>query len=108
MKYRVEYTVSAKEDIKERREYILRVFRYREYAKNYTKKMKEAEKRLVNLPTPPPNTGFLYRGYEIYLMVHKTYLFTYVIDGDVITVIRVFQDGMDWKKILEKWLKRDR
>ena len=108
MAYRVEYTFSAKEDIKSAKKYILDYFRYRQYAESYTKKIKEAEARLRNLPTLPPSIGFYYRGYEIYLMVHKKYLLPYIVDGKTITVIRVFEDGMDWKRILERWIKQNR
>lgn len=103
----VQYTEAARSDIKEKKMYILQTFRYRAYGENFSRKMKEAEERLKNLPVLPTATDFTYRGYDIYLLVHKTYLFLFIADGSLITVLRVFENGMNWKRILERWLRQN-
>lgn len=53
-------------------------------------------------------TGFTYRGYEIYLKPRSTYLIFYTVDEEkkTVTVLRVMQDGMNWKPITKRWLKQ--
>lgn len=62
MKYRVLITQIAKEDIKEKKKYILRNFKYREYANNFSKEIKKAVQDLGTLPTGYGTIGFQYRG----------------------------------------------
>ncbi len=67
MKYKVLITEIAKEDIKEKKKYILRNFKYREYADNFSQEIKKAVRGLEILPDGYGTTGFQYRGYDIYL-----------------------------------------
>ena len=50
MKYKVLITDIAKEDIKEKKKYILRNFKYREYAEHFSRKIKKAVQELDTLP----------------------------------------------------------
>lgn len=58
---------SAKMDVKNKKRYILEKFRYRDYAENFSAKIKHAAQELDILPMRYGTTGFVYRGYEIYL-----------------------------------------
>ena len=49
MKYKVLITDIAKEDIKEKKKYILRNFKYREYAEYFSRKIKKAVQELDTL-----------------------------------------------------------
>lgn len=93
MKYRVLITEIAKEDVKEKKKYILKNFKYREYADNFSKEIKRA-----------------IRGYDIYLKAYKNYLLFYTVDKktDTVTVLRILQDGMDWENIIRQWISRKR
>lgn len=89
------------------KKYILDTFKYRELGENFTKKMKEATKGLKSLPMGYDTVDFTYRGYEIYLKPYKTYLFFYVVNEETrtVTILRVMQDGMNWRIILNHWLQ---
>lgn len=106
--YRIEYTFSSRDDMREMKRYILDTFKYRELGENFTRKMKEAAEGLKTLPTGFNTVGFQYRGHEIHLKPYRTYLFFYVVDDErkVVTILRVMQDGMDWQFILNQWLKK--
>lgn len=54
-KYKVVITQSGKADVKEKKKYILLHFKYREYAENYSRKIKKAAKRLERFPTGQRN-----------------------------------------------------
>ena len=105
-KYKIEYTHSSRDDIRARKWYILRKFKYREYAENFSKKMKAAAESLKTLPTGYDTTGFQYRGYDVYLKPYLTYQFFYVINESTktVTILRVLQDGMNWRMVLDQWL----
>lgn len=108
MKYKVLITDIAKEDIKEKKKYILRNFKYREYAEYFSRKIKKAVQELDTLPDGYGTTGFRYRGYDIYLKAYKNYLLFYTVDKSAatVTVLRILQDGMDWENIIRQWIDR--
>lgn len=108
-KFKIEYTFSSREDMRKMKKYILDTFKYRELGENFTKKMKEATEGLKTLPTGFDTIGFQYRGYDIQLKPYRTYLFFYVINNDkmTVTVLRVMQDGMDWRFLLRRWLNEN-
>lgn len=89
------------------KKYILDTFKYRELGENFSKKMKSAINDLKTLPTGYDTVGLRYRGYDIYLKPYRTYLFFYVVDEltQTIIVLRIMQDGMNWKFILKRWLE---
>ena len=73
-KYKVVIAQSGKLDVKEKKKYILQQFKYREYAENFSKKIKKAVLALDTLPTGYNTTGFRYRGYDIYMKPCESYL----------------------------------
>ena len=105
---RVQTIDIAKEDIKEKKKYILRNFKYREYAEYFSRKIKKAVQELDTLPDGYGTTGFCYRGYDIYLKAYKNYLLFYTVDKSAatVTVLRILQDGMDWENIIRQWISR--
>lgn len=107
--YTIKYAYSSRNDIKGIKQYILKTFKYRELGENFTRKVKEAVKSLKMMPTGYETTGFVYRGYDIYIKPYRTYLLFYVVDGEanVVTILRVLQDGMNWKYIINRWLKEN-
>ena len=108
-KYKIEYAHSSRDDMRVIKKYILHKFKYREYAENFTKKMKAVAETLKTLPTGYDTTGFRYKGYEIYLKPYHTYQIFYAVDETTytVTVLRVMQDGMNWKAILKQWLSEN-
>ena len=54
-------------------------------------------------------TGFVYRGYEIYMKPTNNHLLFYIIDEakKIVTILRVLQDGMDWEYIIGCWIERN-
>lgn len=63
--YRVQIAQSGKQDIKAMKTYILRQFKYRELAENFSKKIKRALKSLDTFPDGHQHTGFMYGRYEL-------------------------------------------
>lgn len=108
-KYKVVITQSGKMDVKQKKKYILQQFKYREYAENFSQKVKEAIIQLSLFPTAYDTTGFSYRGYNIYIKPCNSYLLLYTINeaSRIVTVLRVLQDGMDWQYIIKKWIREN-
>jgi len=104
--YTVILTQSAKEDILNREKYILNNFKYRELAINYSRKMKKAINGLSIMPSGYESTGFIYRGYSICFKPFQTYLIFFTVNDilKTVTVLRVLQDGQNWKYIIKQWL----
>ena len=86
--YTLTFAESASGDMLELKQYIITHF-YVEYGDNFDSKMKSAAKNIKNTASSIRPTSFFYRGYVIYMLVHKTYLFFYVVDEDknAITVL---------------------
>jgi len=107
-RYRVRLADSAKEDIKSRKRSILEHFLSRDLAENFSAKIKIAIQKLDIFPTAYRPTEFVYRGYDIYLKPRSTYLIFYTVDEEkkTVTVLRVLQDGMNWKHIIKCWLQQ--
>ena len=105
--YRVMIAQSGKEDIKERKRYILSKLRYRTLAENFTQKIKKAVQSLDTLPTGYELTGFQHRGYVIYYKPYQTYLLFFIVDDSrkEVIVLRVLQDQQNWKYIIREWIK---
>lgn len=106
-RYKVEYSFSSREDIKNKRKYIIKTFKYLELGKSFTQKIREAKKRLEDAPLGYHGVDLEYRGYDIRLLVHKNYMLFYTVDvtSKTIYVLRVLQEGMDWMRIIKKWVK---
>lgn len=109
-KYKIEYTVSSRDDMRMMKKYILETFKYRELGESFTKKMKEAANSLKTLPTGYDTIGFQYRGLNIHLKPYRTYLLFYIVEEEnrKVVVLRVLQDGMNWRFILRQWLRVNR
>lgn len=107
--YQIRYTHSARDDMRSIKRYILQKFHYRELGENFTRKMKKAAKELTRLPERYVNTGFSYRGYEIHMKTSQSYLLFFVVNSQkaTVTVLRVMQDGMNWKYVLKRWLQEN-
>ena len=108
-KYKVVIALSAKQDVEEKKKYILHQFKYREYAESFSKKIKKAILELEIFPVGYNTIGFGYRGYDIYMKPCESYLIFYTVDeaNRTVTVLRVMQDGMDWQYIVRRWLKEN-
>lgn len=109
-KYKVVIARSGKQDVKDMKKYILDTFKYRELGESFSKKVKNAAMQLDVFPTGYDTTGFMYRGYDIYLKPSDTYLLFYTVDEakHTVTVLRVMQDGMNWQFVLKRWLQQNR
>ena len=104
--YTLIFAKSALEDQIGLKTYILEHFMYEEYGENFDAKMKSAAMYIKNTASSVRPTSFYYRGYVIYMLVYKSYLFFYVVDENTtnITVLRVLNNGRDWMSIIKKWL----
>lgn len=106
-RYKVVIAQSGKIDVKNKKHYIIQNFKYREYAENFSIKIRKAAEELAIFPTSHPTTGFQYRGYDIYMKPQSNHLLFYTVDDDkgIVTVLRVLQDGMDWEYIIQQWIQ---
>lgn len=70
-------------------------------------KIKKAAEELAIFPTSHQTAGFQYRGYDIYMKSQDNHLLFYVIDDDrdIVTILRILQDGMDWEYIIQQWIQ---
>lgn len=105
--YKIRYAYSARNDVAGIKKYILIHFKYRQLVENFKKKMLKMEKGLTTFPDGYEPSGFVYRGYTIFLKPENTYLIFYVVDkpSKTVTILRVLQDGMNWKYIIDRWVK---
>ena len=107
-KYKILLSKDALVDIKETKKYILTTFKYREYAENFSRKIKKAIKELNVCPTGYESTGYVIEGLEIYFKPYSTYLIFFVVEEDTVTVIRVLKDRMYWQPIMKRMRKINR
>lgn len=109
-RYRVVIAQSGKIDVKNKKHYIIQNFKYREYAENFSMTIRKAAEELAIFPTGHQATGFQYRGYDIYMKSQSNHLLFYVVDDDrnIVTVLRILQDGMDWEYIIKRWIQINR
>lgn len=109
-RYRVVIAESGKEDVKRKKRYILDTFKYRDYAENYSRKIRQAAKELDSFPTAYERSGFIYRGYEIFYYPRASHLLFFTVDEmtKTVTILRVLQDGMDWESILDEWIGQNK
>lgn len=78
----------ALQDIKDTKKYILDTFHYRDYAENFSLKIKAAIKKLNPFAEGYESTGYTIEGFPIYYKPYSTYLIFFVVDGTTVTVIR--------------------
>lgn len=89
------------------KKYILERFRYRELGDSFSVKIKKALKGLEIFPGAYQETGFVLRGYPVYMKSYKAYLIFYLVDekNKRITVLHVLQEGMNWQFVIKRWLR---
>lgn len=92
----------ALQDIKSIKTYILQTFMYREYAENFSRKIKSAIKALDPFAEGYEKTGYIIDGFEIYYKPYSTYLIFFVVEDMTVTVIRVLKDRMYWQAIIKR------
>ena len=102
--YAIRFTPSAKNDLVLMKKYIIHKFIYQEYAISFDKKVKTAISIIKNSPKSYTATEFKYREHIIYMRCINTYLFFYIVDRDVISILRVMREGMNWKYIMMQWI----
>ena len=107
-KYKIVISKDVLLDIKSIKKYILDTFKYREYAENFSKKIKNAIKELDSFPRGYEATGYVIEGLSIYFKPYSTYLIFFVVEDSTITVIRVLKDRMYWQSIIKKMQKISR
>lgn len=73
IKYKIAISKDALLDIKSTKKYILDTFKYREYAENFSKKIKTAIKGLDSFPKGYESTGYVIEGLNIYFKPYSTY-----------------------------------
>ena len=86
-KYKIVISKDALWDIKSTKKYILDTFKYREYAENFSKKIKKAIKELYSFPKGYETTGYVIEELSIYYKPYSTYLIFFVVEDSTITVI---------------------
>ncbi|MBQ9991244.1 MAG: type II toxin-antitoxin system RelE/ParE family toxin [Lachnospiraceae bacterium] len=107
-KYKIFLSKDAVQDIKDNKSYILKNFKYREYAENFSKKIKKAIKELDPFAEGYEKTGFLIEGLEVYYKPYSTYLIFFVVEEATVAVIRVLKDRMYWQAIIKRMKKLNR
>lgn len=99
-KYKIVLSKGALQDIKNMKTYILKQFQYKEYAENFSRKMKTAIRALTPFTEGYQTTGFVIEGLEVYYKPCDTYLIFFVVQDVTVTVIRVLKDRMYWQTII--------
>lgn len=105
--YTVRFVPSARNDLASMKRYILNKFKYPQYGLSFDNKIKRATASIKNSPISFRTTGFTYRGFDIYMRCIHAYLFFYIVDDDMISIIRVLRDGMNWEYIIKLWLRNN-
>lgn len=107
-RYKVVIAQSGKTDVINKKRYIIQNFKYREYAENFSSRIKNTAEELAIFPTGHQLTGLKYRGYDIYMKPQSNHLLFYTIDDvrGIVTVLRILQDGMDWECIIQQWIQK--
>lgn len=101
-KYKVVLSKEAVQDIKEIKQYILEKFKYKEYAENFSGKIKVAIKTLNVFTKGYEKTGYIIEDLEVYYKPYDTYLIFFVVEVETVIVIRVLKDRMYWQSIIRQ------
>ena len=107
-KYKIILSKDAVQDIKENKKYILENFMYREYAENFSRKIKAAIKELTPFAESYEKTGFVIEGLVVYYKPCDTYLIFFVVEESTVIIIRVLKDKMNWQLIINRMKKINR
>lgn len=108
-KYSIQYTYSSRDDIREKKQYILDTFKYQQLAKNFTDKIKAAVDDLRVFPLGYKMAGFRYHGYDIHIKSYDSYLLFFTVDEEqsLVTILRILQDRQNWEYILARWIQQN-
>lgn len=108
-RYKIKYTYSGRDDIKEKKQYILDTFKYRGLAKRFADKIKTAVEDLRVFPLGYKATGFRYRGYDIHIKSYDSYLLFFTVDREQseVIILRILQDRQNWEYILVRWIQQN-
>ena len=101
-KYNLVISKEALNDISSFKRYILRKFKYREYADNFSMKIKQAIQKINIFPKANKKTEYKIEGLDIYYKPIDTYLIFFVMDKEIISIIRVLKDRMYWQRVIEQ------
>lgn len=99
--YKVRVSTAALRDIRQTKEYIRMRFKYQSYVENYSKGIKKAVLGLEIFPEGHEQTGFEVEDNSIYYKPYKNYLIFYVIENSGVYILRIINNRMNWKEILE-------
>ncbi len=102
IEYIINISKDALDDITSIKRYILSTFKYREYAENFSIKIKKSIQKLKLFPKANKKTEYSIEGLDIYYKPCNTYLIFYVVHDNVITVIRILKDRMYWQNVMEQ------
>ena len=105
--YSIRYTQHAQADVLRIRQYIYNEFKYIELVDRFDKKISKALKKIKNAPNIYKTIEFTFKGYNIYVRCVDSYLFFYIVEDVTIVLLRVLQDRMNWKYIIELWIKEN-
>lgn len=100
--YEIVISKDALDDIKSMKGYILKQFKYCEYAENFSKKIKQSIQKIKNFPKAYEKTGYQIEGLDVFVKPCDTYLIFFVVDDAKIIVLRVLKDRMYWKSVIER------
>lgn len=64
--------------------------------------MKVAIKTIEPFTLGYAKTGYRIDGLEVYYKPHSTYLIFFIVENDIVTVIRVLKDRMYWQAIINR------
>lgn len=100
--YDIVISKDALDDIKSIKGYILKQFKYCEYAEKFSKKIKESIQKIKIFPAAYEKTGYHIEGLDVFVKHCDTYLIFFVVDKTNIIVLRVLKDRMYWQSVIER------
>ena len=103
--YKVVISQDATNDIVAYKDYIIQHFQYREYAENFSKKIRKAVQDLTLFAKGYEKTDFVVEGKNIYYKPYSTYLIFYTVEDMEVVVARVLKDGMHWQAVMNRTKK---
>ena len=101
-KYNIVLSKEALKDISSFKRYILKKFKYREYADNFSIKIKQAIQKINIFPKANKKTEYRIEELDIYYKPFDTYLIFFAIDKRTISILRVLKDRMYWQCVIEQ------
>ncbi|HAX51398.1 type II toxin-antitoxin system RelE/ParE family toxin [Muricomes intestini] len=102
MKYKIQHTLEAEEDLFQLAYYMIKEFQNSGAAEYFLNCYYQKAESLETFPFGYRGVSFEYRGYEIRLKPYDTYNIFFVVDTETqtVTILRVLKDRQDWAAIL--------